>query len=272
MVDFVIIGAMKSGTSTIYESLKNQSGLSFTQKKEANFFNHEITSSTLVKYKESFLSETGMRGDISPNYARRHFFPDVAKSIAQWSPECKIIYIVRDPIKRIISHLHHDMLRDRIGGHESISKILRQNKDYIQTSSYNYQIKSYEQLFDVSQIWVVSFEDIIADFDKFAQQLARFLGFELTGKIPLVEGNISNARYYIRYHDWFHRHFKNRLLTKCYHWFWYFRGIAVQRPELQYDDLIWLRNELEEDIKTFCAKYRNVDKNWNLFKVGSPNL
>ena len=118
--DFVIIGAMKSGTTSLYDFLIKHPAIAPAAKKEVMYF------STWYKYKlgklwyrsnfptnlsrSAFYKKTTQRllsGEASPPYL---FYPMVPGRMKGVLPDVKLIVILRNPVDRAYSHYHH-MLR-----------------------------------------------------------------------------------------------------------------------------------------------------------------
>jgi hypothetical protein len=84
--------------------------------KELDFFVLEKNWSKGIKWYESnFTStdETKILGESSPNYTKCHVFGGVPKRMYSVLPEARLIYILRDPIERIVSHYMHSYHRRR---------------------------------------------------------------------------------------------------------------------------------------------------------------
>lgn len=262
MVDFIVIGAMKSGTSTLYHNFKNLEEISLTKEKEANFFS-KFPRKDETWYKKQF-KDIGIKGDISPNYSRRHIWPDTSLNILKFSPETKIIYIVRDPIDRIISHLHHDLLRGRLKFHQ-LEQIVSKKSDYILTSSYFYQLKPYLDLFPTNRILVLSFEDLIRNEDVTKIKICNFIGESNLNLEFDKPYNVSKKRYKIPYYDLIHNNINSKQLIKLYHLLWYFLNIKVEKPVLSDNSLRRIKHYLEEDVIHFSKLFPELVIKWKKY-------
>ena len=104
----VVIGAMRCGTTTLFQLLQQTPSVCLTRIKECDYF---IADKSLYRgpawYAGLFADPDKLGVDISPNYAKFDVFPGVPEQIHAFNPDARIIYIVRDPIKRALSEYHH---------------------------------------------------------------------------------------------------------------------------------------------------------------------
>jgi hypothetical protein len=108
--NFIIIGAMKCGTTSLYYQLSEHKEVKMSIQKETNFFirKRDFEKGRYEKgrdWYESCFPEGGMaRGECSPNYTKVHLFPGVAQRMQELLPDVRLVYMVRDPIERLVSH------------------------------------------------------------------------------------------------------------------------------------------------------------------------
>jgi hypothetical protein len=156
---FIIIGAMKSGTTSLFHYLASDPQLVPSSIKEPNFF---VASKNWEKglnwYKGLFIGGGNLAFEASTNYTKRHHFPGVPEQIYQVIPKIKLIYLLRDPIERLISHYVYRYAH----GWESrsLSEAVNENSGYIKTSSYYYQIQAYLEYFNKNQILILKSDDL----------------------------------------------------------------------------------------------------------------
>ncbi|MCE5393501.1 MAG: sulfotransferase [Acidithiobacillus sp.] len=107
-----IVGAVKSGTTSLYAYLKNHPEIFFPEMKEPHFFTHPKPSAEQRHYIRYTATEREYlrlyaraghyryRGDASPSYL---WAPHAAAEIARYSPHAQILIILRDPVERAYS-------------------------------------------------------------------------------------------------------------------------------------------------------------------------
>ncbi len=173
---FIIIGAMKSGTSSLYRYLATHPDTVPSSIKETDFFRtHEDFSKGLEWYESLFDSPGRYAFEASPNYTKRHRFPGVPERIRSVVPAAKLIYVVRDPIGRVVSHYIHN----RANGRESQSfsqAIQNPNSVYVETSRYFFQLQAYLDHYPDEQIYLVQLEQLSRDPVTVLNDICGFLG------------------------------------------------------------------------------------------------
>ena len=159
--NILTIGAMKAGTTSLHHYLDMHPDIYMSKIKEPHFFvKEENWSKGLDWYKKLFVTDKVIRGESSQGYTKCHSEKGVAKRIKETIPNVKLIYLLRDPIDRIISHA--------VEYFTEIHKITDLNKDLsgnldihiVKTSMYYYQISEYLKYFDLNQIHILTLEDL----------------------------------------------------------------------------------------------------------------
>lgn len=124
--------------------------------KEVDYFVAENNYERGVSWYESqFQGEFKKYGEASPNYSKAHYFKGVPHRMHELLPYVKLIYLVRDPIERIISHYTHNYSEGR--EHRSIKEVLQnlQNNHYLMCSKYYWQLDQYLSCYPADQILVM---------------------------------------------------------------------------------------------------------------------
>ena len=121
--DFLIAGAMKAGTSSLFYYLCQHPAIAGSRVKEVHYFSNMDNYSKgpdwyrshfcTLAYKRRKENELGHRiltGEASPSHAN----PYTPRRIQDLIPEVKIIFILRDPVERAYSHYRHHLRVGRI--------------------------------------------------------------------------------------------------------------------------------------------------------------
>ncbi|MEM8946034.1 MAG: sulfotransferase domain-containing protein [Planctomycetota bacterium] len=174
--DFLIVGAMKSGTTTLYEHLDSNPNVFMSTPKEPNYFSiDDIYEKGIHWYASLFASAKPDQvcGEASPSYSRFPRFADTTTRIAQTLPEVKIIYIMRHPVERFYSNY----VFDRAYGHsDSIRETLRDRNYVLATSNYMLQIEKYLEHFSREQMLFLLLDDMHNSSRQVMSQVCDFLG------------------------------------------------------------------------------------------------
>lgn len=197
--DFLIVGAQKAGTTSLYNVLKQHPAVLPARKKEIHYFS-QFYRKGLPWYLEHFplREDHQLSGEASPFYL---FHPQSARRIAETYPDIKIIILLRDPVERAISHYHQQYRR----GHEKLSmleafqhepkritkgweKLLRdeqtsasklQQCSYLKRGEYLAQLLRYEMHFPASQIYLMESRDFFDETLPCLRRLYEFLQIDL---------------------------------------------------------------------------------------------
>ena len=162
--DFIVIGAMKSGTSSLYQWLAQQPELALPPMKEPHFFSRdEVWRRGLDWYRELFPEAPGrMVGEASTTYTNPDHCRAAATRMASVVPQARLVYLLRHPVERMRSHYRHAVLRGE--ERRPLAEILDDPENrYLRRSLYFNCLEPYLEVFDPSQICVVRFEDLVGD-------------------------------------------------------------------------------------------------------------
>lgn len=106
--DFIIIGAQKSGTSSLHKYLCQHPNIKSSFKKEVHFFDRDLNLSGGEFWYRSYfplrISHDTKIFEASPSYL---FNPLVPCRINDLLPNVKLIIMLRNPVERAISHYFH---------------------------------------------------------------------------------------------------------------------------------------------------------------------
>lgn len=179
--NFYIIGAAKSATTTLATMLGEHPEATLSKKKEPHFFSiGPDTESALQAYLLNYdhcTNEIAV-GDGSTSYSRIRYNPETIQRIYDFSPEAKIIYIIRHPLKRIESAYNARIMRPDIQHRESLSNAVRQIPMMVDSSRYWEVFDAYRQIFPEKNIKVIWFEEFIQNQQKVFSTICQFLGID----------------------------------------------------------------------------------------------
>lgn len=176
--NFLIIGAQKCGTTSMHHYLSKHPQIFMAKRKELNFFNKDKYWDLGVEwYRSQFESTLPIAGESTPCYTAYPYFSDVPERMAHVIPDAKFLYLVRDPIERIVSqYCHYQALR---GESRSLEQAVFENdKDagYLIRSRYYSQIERYLKYFDLDQFLIVSSRDLNQSTKETVSGVCKFLG------------------------------------------------------------------------------------------------
>ena len=186
--DIIVIGAMRCATTSLYEILRLHPEFEVTSVKESDFYLPNEFKGGLTAFRK-LVSRTDLPiVDISPNYSNLDLWPGTATRIFQTNPSAKLIYIVRDPVERAISAYNtlylwgHDLpLPESILGTHA-------EKETVAASQYAAQLKPYLEYWDLEEICIVDYSELIARPAATVAEMMTAIGY------PCDASNIEGAK------------------------------------------------------------------------------
>jgi hypothetical protein len=200
-VDFFVVGAPKSGTTSLYYYLKQHPEIFLPSKKELHYFSFPELKQresgpgdkyvlrscveTVEEYLEHYKGSDGLQcGDISPSYL---FHSGSALRIKEFNPSAKIIILLRNHAEKAFSQYSH--LRGV--GREALSfkdaLLAEDGRDkagyadfwlYKKSTVYTPSIKKYLDIFGADSVRVFLFDDLVHDREKVLTDVCNFLGVD----------------------------------------------------------------------------------------------
>jgi len=200
-IDFVGIGASKSGTTWLGHALEEHPQICVSEPKEVHFFNDRLAFRTFLKphyrrgirwYRKFFNHCTSdkLKGEITNHYG---LDPVAAQRIKELNPHIKIMLCMRNPVDRIWSHYqfakYFEGKEDR-----PIEKAIREEEEYILMSKYYNMISLYLRYFSKEQFFFIWFEDIQKRPGELLSEVFSFLGVDPTFRPATMYKKSNPAR------------------------------------------------------------------------------
>lgn len=175
LVDFMLIGAQKCGTTSLAGQLAEHPEVCFCDIKEPGYFQQaEDWRAGLDEYHRLYSPQNGqICGEGSTMYTFLPEYTDTFLRIHAYNPDVKLIYMMRQPVERIVSHYTHNFVRKIETQPPEIATI--SDPVYINRSRYSVQIRPYLELFGSDNILLLIFEEYIADQISMLKRIASFL-------------------------------------------------------------------------------------------------
>ena len=210
IVNFLVVGAQKSGTTTLYAHLCNHPEISMAKNKEIHFFNNDklfeqTESSPLYQmffdlevnselrenkyqYYHSFFEDNAIeriRGEVTPAYMYNKYAP---RRIWEYNPKMKLVVILRNPIDRAYSHWNMEKNRGRenLPFREALEAEAERCREALPSQNYRYsyldrgyyvtQLREIYRFFKQEQILVLKYDDLSMNLDIVLNTLFQFLG------------------------------------------------------------------------------------------------
>ena len=170
--DFLIIGAMKCGTSTLQVQLASQQGVFMTTPKEPNFFSDDPVYAQGLDWYHSLFdpAEPGvLKGEASTHYTKLPTYPDTIARMRQVLTSPRLVYVIRNPVERAISQYLHEWSKGSVG--RDVARAFETSPEFIAYSRYPEQISPFVEQFGAENVLLTSLEQIKKDPDGELQRI-----------------------------------------------------------------------------------------------------
>lgn len=180
---FIIIGAAKSGTTTLYQYLCRHPQIFMSTPKEPDFFSVDSHYARGMDWYESLFQEAKLDqicGEASTTYSRLQQYPHTVERLVKALPEVKLIYIMRHPVDRAYSFYVHRLKGSRYKPELAVEKTFEETivkqSEFIDSSFYLYQIEQYLKFYPRSSFLFLPMEELIQHPHKTICKILGFIG------------------------------------------------------------------------------------------------
>jgi hypothetical protein len=176
---FMIIGAAKAGTTSLHNYLGEHPEISMSWRKDTDFFRREDYRDALEEYSRYFESGTAARGEASVHCTYWPEIPDIPERISTVLPDLKLIYCVRDPVDRAISHYHERYQSNAAPRSidEAFSE-LTDSKVWIASSKYTMQLERFLKYYPRRDLMIVDDRDLRFEREATLSAIFEFVGVD----------------------------------------------------------------------------------------------
>lgn len=225
--DFVVIGAQKSGTTTLFTILSEHPQVMSPFNKEPHYFDNNFYKPLTTGYRfqfplKAYMLLRGMRhrssvitGEATPFYL---FHPLVPGRMKKVIPKARLLVILREPVERAYSHYQYavkngnetrsfadaisheveqvEAEKEKLKKGQSFDNRLLQNNSYISRSHYHEQLERWFQYYSPEQLFILSSEYFFSRHQEALEQIRAFLGLNLNAYPPRQELPVANPNAY----------------------------------------------------------------------------
>jgi hypothetical protein len=213
---FLIVGAEKSGTTSLYDYINQHPQVAVGHRKEVQYFSRYFYRSwNWYRAHFPFRSELSgkIAGEASPYYI---FHPFAAERIHGTLPQCRIIMVLREPINRSVSQYYHEVAKrretlpiadafaaeeERVAGEldrmrtPTYQPFNHEHFSYVGKSVYVDQVRRYLNVFPREQVLVLQAERFFTETEQVVRETFEFLGIAPDYVPPnLKPSNVSRTK------------------------------------------------------------------------------
>jgi hypothetical protein len=164
VLDFMGIGAQKSGTTWLYQALRRHPEISFPAGKEVHFWDARRAEMSVESYIGHFADDSVYNGEITPAYAMLPL--PAIRAVHEATPQVRLIYLIRNPKSRAWSSARMALQRAEMDDDDASdrwfidhfnSKGSRARGDYEQCT------RNWRSVFTTEQLLILTYDDLVRD-------------------------------------------------------------------------------------------------------------
>lgn len=195
--DFLVIGAMKSMTSSLHDQLSLSPELNLSTLKEPCFFSDDENFTRGTEWYASCWKNPhgeAFLGESSTHYSKLPTYPDTVSRMYEFCPDVKLIYVIRNPLDRLVSQYIHEWTVGRIS--VPIDIAIHRYPMLVDYSRYAFQLRPYFEFFEPRKMLVVSFESLKCNPSASLFEISNHLGLResIEWDHSVTPSNVSSRR------------------------------------------------------------------------------
>lgn len=265
--DFIFVGPQRTGTTWVYNQLKHYQDLCFPKGvKETMFFDRNFNKgSKWYSWHFKHKKENQLVGEIAPSYFNH---PKAPKRIKQYSPNCKIIISLRDPVERARSLFQHHYQKGRVG--DSFTDAIEKMPEIVSAGFYKDHIERWLHNFGHENLLILSMKGIIESPDEMLLKIYKFLDINEhrnfdSNKEDKVNSALAprfswlakiGSETVIKLHSlrlhWIVNLFKKMGLKK------FFFKASDEKPELTREEIAYLEKEYKTHLEYIHSQFPEI--------------
>ena len=201
-IDFVGIGASKSGTTWLGHMLEHHPQLCMSVPKEVHYFNDRLTYRNTIMdrnyakgekwYQRHFTqcAKGKIIGEITPRYSTDTLVP---ARIKEHNKDVKLFYCLRNPVDRIESH--YNFAKHFLGKEDrTMEQAVREEPEFMDMNMYFRNLSMFLEHFPREQFFIVWFEDIRERPEALLEEIYTFLGVDTTYRPATIHEKSNPGR------------------------------------------------------------------------------
>jgi hypothetical protein len=176
--NLVIIGAAKSGTTSLHRYLDLHPQVAMSKQKELRLFNRSDWRDRIGWYRTQFDRGAPVRGESTPAYSINPVNGPVPERMRELIPDARLVYVVRDPVDRLVAHWVEwvAVTHERRSLLESLTDYSSPLNPYVTASRYSYQLDWFCEHYDERRILVVDQRDLLERRAETLDEVFAFVG------------------------------------------------------------------------------------------------
>lgn len=192
--NLIIIGAGRSGTTSLHGYLGLHPQIAMSAVKELDFFIEKGAWHRGISWYEAQFPASRVRGEASPRYTQHPLHRGVPERMSRVVPNAKLVYVVRDPVERALSAYRwaRHVMRDE---QRTLEEAIRETDTclYLVGSRYATQLQRYLACFPQEQILVLDHDNLRRRRAETLARVFRFASVDDTFTTPAFEEELNRS-------------------------------------------------------------------------------
>lgn len=276
LVDNIIIGAGRSGTTSLVEYLKQHPNINFSIIKEVSYFSVKDHFNRGEKYLQSFFEDK--KGLLSTSDTYLLMDKDAPARVKKYNPDIKLIVILREPAKRAFSNFQYSINNGHITEKISFIESEALELDYINIkdivfqnnhcnfygSLYHHHLTIWLNYFKKEQLFICTTNELNLQPKETLNKLFEFLGIDKFNIVPLAEKNKASGvknkglnNFLIDRDNWLRRLIRKPLQIGVVRNLIFKTGVVEKIKEVNRTEQVY--REMTEEEMDFCQSYFEQD-------------
>jgi hypothetical protein len=202
-LDFIVVGAQKSGTTALHYFLKKHPQIALPERQELHFFDDEVFSRPadyeLLHRHFRPIGRSTISGEVTPSYL---YWKPAMERIRNYNPQIKLVILLRNPIDRAFAHWNMQRFKNRepLDFLDALKEEPRRIAQpltiesrrfaYVDRGFYSGQLDRVFTFFPREQVKIVKFEDFRDRKKETLDEVFEFLGVKLLRRVRDKDRNI----------------------------------------------------------------------------------
>src|SRR5947199_4885982 len=191
-LDFVLVGAQKSGTTALHYFLSRHPKITMGDQQEIHFFDNDALFVSGPDYEQlhkhyPLLNASTIAGDCTPSYV---YHKPAMERIWKYNPKIKLLIILRNPVDRAFAHWNMqrfkgrepldflDAVREEKNRAKEAAPLQSRRYSYVDRGFYAEQIERVFKLFPTEQVKIIKLDEFRDKKSETLDAIFRFLGLE----------------------------------------------------------------------------------------------
>ncbi|MEO1196944.1 MAG: sulfotransferase domain-containing protein [Pseudomonadota bacterium] len=190
--DYIVLGAMKCGTTTLAAQLGAQDGIFMTDPKEPNYFSDDAVYAKGPDWYRALFHAAApgdLKGEASTHYTKRPELPDTVARMTSAVAQVRLVYMIRNPMARLVSHYIHEWSQGVLS--RPLEVELEAHSPLVDYGRYGWQITPFVEAYGRDAILLTSLERWKQDGQAELARVAAHIGFQ--GEVALASDDAENV-------------------------------------------------------------------------------